>query len=95
MNKKKRSQPHVGSQPLRQPLDPSSVQPVKRSRTGKASPCKPSKHDVLAQVYHLVYYLEDYVLEVPGGSKCKPDLSVLRTKCRQVKQMLDDVSEEG
>lgn len=52
------------------------------------TPVKPSKHDVLAQVWHFVHYVEDFMT---GHSSF--DKKVCRKKCEQVKRMLEATEE--
>ena len=57
---------------------------------GKPLPsAKPSKHDVLAQVWHFVYYVEERMA-------CPQlfDKSVMKTKCEQVKKILTEAEGE-
>lgn len=51
----------------------------------------PSKHDVLAQVWHFLHYVED-LAATPKGLRSNVDTSVIKKKCDQVKRMLEEVS---
>ena len=46
---------------------------------------KLQKHDMYAQIWHLIHYVEEFVV---SGKKC--DLSVLTKKCAQAKKILTD-----
>lgn len=48
---------------------------------------KPSKHDVLAQVWHFLHYVE-HLAATPKGLRHNIDTSVIKKKCEQVKAIL-------
>lgn len=46
--------------------------------------------DFKAAVYHLVYYVEDYLVARKTNTIKLFDATVLKKKCQQVKQMLEE-----
>lgn len=51
---------------------------------------KSTPRDFKAAVYHLVHYVEDYLIARKTKTTKLFDASVLKKKCQQVKQMLEE-----
>jgi hypothetical protein len=50
---------------------------------------KPSKHDTLAHLFQFVDYVEDFI-NTPKHLRKNLDMSVLRNKCTQCKEVLEE-----
>lgn len=55
----------------------------------KKTKLKVTNRDFRSAVHHLVHYVEDYVVAKKTNTTKLFDMSVLKNKCKQVKQMLE------